>query len=242
MQRKNLSSAYIGTITHYAAHITSALAIASIVAPPSITYLVSVIIGAIIPDIDSDIGLPHRAHTHSLLSVAALVVLTYTDAPAADNSTLGIAIGWVAHILLDLLHGGGVMLLYPLRTYLSIAQLPLQSVTIISTLGLAVGFSSHPAYPAIPSTLPSILAAPVTAIMSVMPPTSLPPTPTSAITYHIPDPYRSISTPATLPPLPTYRPMLSPMHTPTTIAYDCIVNQWGITECNLPPRQNSKTP
>jgi membrane-bound metal-dependent hydrolase YbcI (DUF457 family) len=102
---------------------------------PGRTWMVlGVVLGSILPDIDnlavavatvakqSTVGL-HRTATHSLLMVAAIVVVFYivskvTRQPRWNHLGLGLGVGVLLHVLLDLLIWfNGVALLWPSPTF-----------------------------------------------------------------------------------------------------------------------------
>lgn len=118
--------------THIIGGIALAAAMGPVVAPQMGTemmlYYGVAAIGAILPDIDHPKGwlsqkIPllhypfkvfgHRGATHSLL--AALIIFGVMGAIFGGSViTMGITIGYVSHILLDLLNPRGVPLFYPI--------------------------------------------------------------------------------------------------------------------------------
>ncbi len=71
------------------------------------------VIGAILPDIDYIIGVPHRTFTHSL--VFLLIFLLQKD---KRFKTIGIGI--LSHIILDIITIKGVMLFWPIQFFVSL--------------------------------------------------------------------------------------------------------------------------
>ena len=99
--------------------------------------LLGIVLGNLAPDLDnvavavatltggSDKGL-HRTFTHSLFTVAAIIVLGYvvawlTKRPRWGNLGLGLGIGIIMHVLLDLLIWfNGVQILWPLPSWVNL--------------------------------------------------------------------------------------------------------------------------
>jgi membrane-bound metal-dependent hydrolase YbcI (DUF457 family) len=138
MQRNFSPAAYTATITHYAAHALAGLALVSLVAPLDITTALIAIAAAIIPDIDTDLGLPHRAASHSLIALALVGAGGYRLGIAAA-ALVPFVVGYASHLLVDLMHGNGIMLAYPLRTFVHVAILPVSNITTAAAFVLAIG-------------------------------------------------------------------------------------------------------
>lgn len=99
--------------------------------------LLGIVLGNLAPDLDNVVvavatltggsteGL-HRTFTHSLFTVAAIIVLGYavawiTKRPRWGNLGLGLGIGIVMHVLLDLLIWfNGVQILWPLPSWVNL--------------------------------------------------------------------------------------------------------------------------
>ncbi len=84
--------------------------------------LTACIIGSLIPDIDLVLPLEHRTLTHSLLFVLLISVSYYLISKDKRNS-LGLLVGMLSHLLLDLFSPVGLTLFYPLMTYYSLGGL-----------------------------------------------------------------------------------------------------------------------
>nr|MBD3312170.1 hypothetical protein [archaeon] len=74
-----------------------------------------VIIGAVIPDIDYLINLPHRTITHSLLFIIPACLITWRL--KGKRAGLALLVGLTSHLMLDAATTQGVPLLYPLSNY-----------------------------------------------------------------------------------------------------------------------------
>ena len=76
-------------------------------------------LAALLPDLDTIARVPHRTATHSLAAAALVWIASHHAAPApiADALTWG----YISHIALDLFHGAGVALLWPLPDFMQVA-------------------------------------------------------------------------------------------------------------------------
>ena len=105
--------------------------------PNRMWLLLGIVLGNLLPDADNIAvaaatvaGLPteglHRTFTHSLLFVGAIVILFYVIARLTHNSKwnnlgIGLGIGVVMHILLDLLIWfNGVEILWPIPSWINL--------------------------------------------------------------------------------------------------------------------------
>lgn len=79
------------------------------------------IIGSLIPDIDLILPVEHRTLTHSLLFVF-LVSTSYYLISKDKHNSLGLLVGILSHLVLDLFSPVGLTLFYPLMTYYSIGD------------------------------------------------------------------------------------------------------------------------
>jgi membrane-bound metal-dependent hydrolase YbcI (DUF457 family) len=104
---------------------------------PDRTWLMlGILLGSMLPDADNLVvaaatvaGLPaeglHRTFTHSLFTVAAVIVVFYivrriTGQPRWNNLGIGLGIGILLHILLDLLIWfNGVAILWPIPSWIN---------------------------------------------------------------------------------------------------------------------------
>lgn len=126
-------------------------------------WTASCVLGSILPDIDlptSKIGhrfgfisvlankfCGHRGFFHSLLFLALLLIPFYVWAPAYAWVGIGIVLGGVSHLLLDMLNLRGIALFWPIKKKISIASIELHSmeelvVDIVLGLGLAYSLFS----------------------------------------------------------------------------------------------------
>jgi len=102
-------------------HIAASISLISVlpVTPATITGL---FIGAILPDIDVEgatitrylpkIPVEHRTITHSIL---ALVVVAFFANIVSTQFGVGMAMGYLSHLVLDAMTPTGIPLLYPLN-------------------------------------------------------------------------------------------------------------------------------
>lgn len=74
-----------------------------------------IVIGAVIPDIDYLIGIPHRTITHSLLFIITACLLAWRL--KSKQTSFALLVGLTSHLLLDSVTTKGVPLLFPLNTY-----------------------------------------------------------------------------------------------------------------------------
>jgi len=116
----------VNTLTH--AIIGLAISEALLLSP------LLVVIGAVIPDLDYIIGIPHRGITHSLIFVIlpVLAMLKLKGKRAALALFLGIS----SHLILDSVNPMGVPLLYPFEEYYSFNLIAWDSV--VGNLGLII--------------------------------------------------------------------------------------------------------
>lgn len=75
--------------------------------------LLTTILGAIVPDIDYMLGIGHRTVMHSALFLLVIMILFYKH----RRSVTSFAIGYLSHLILDIITTQGIQLLWPLKTY-----------------------------------------------------------------------------------------------------------------------------
>ncbi len=78
---------------------------------------ITVIIGAIIPDLDCLLGIPHRTVTHSMIFLITLSLLAWRF--KGRKQGLALFVGLISHLMLDSITIMGIPLLYPLNKYFS---------------------------------------------------------------------------------------------------------------------------
>ena len=76
--------------------------------------------GALVPDFDLRVGLPHRGVTHSLLALGLVALLAFHGLPLLV--ALALVGGYGSHLVLDSLTVSGVPLLWPLRFRFKLAR------------------------------------------------------------------------------------------------------------------------
>lgn len=99
--------------THIAAGALSALAAYKLgICTQPIEILAGAIITSKLPDIDQKLPLlRHRGQTHSIICP---ILLYIASGYYSRSLLLGMAIGWISHIIIDLFNGKGIEILYPL--------------------------------------------------------------------------------------------------------------------------------
>lgn len=120
MTRRNFLPAYLDSFTHTLAHALASAAVCAAIGHPNIALATFF---ALLPDIDTIIPIPHRTLTHSLLLAPLLFTSVYLLTLDVGLAILATA-AWASHLFVDLLHGQGVYLLWPLRHTFTIANIP----------------------------------------------------------------------------------------------------------------------
>ncbi|MCI4462598.1 MAG: metal-dependent hydrolase [Caldisericum sp.] len=100
-------------------HIAASISLVSVL-PPTPATITGLFIGAILPDIDVEgatitrylprIPVEHRTITHSILALA--VVMFFANIVSTQFG-VGMAMGYLSHLVLDAMTPTGVPLLYP---------------------------------------------------------------------------------------------------------------------------------
>jgi membrane-bound metal-dependent hydrolase YbcI (DUF457 family) len=75
------------------------------------------IIGGIIPDIDYLVGMEHRAFLHSFLFIGLILAVFVGRSP---KKTISFTIGYLTHLVLDVITPQGIMLLYPWQKFFTL--------------------------------------------------------------------------------------------------------------------------
>lgn len=191
--KKNTTAAYIAQISpqiaHYAAHILAGIAAVSLWYPITPMNATMAIIFALMPDIDTNLEIPHRTATHSIAAIAIIAIGGYSSSGQADEIAISV-IAYASHIATDLFHGIGIQLLWPLSPrFFSIAQIS-----------------------------PAIIAAVAAIIASVIPLTPTPPLAPPPPPTATPTATPTITPTATPTITPTTTPTATPTTTPTPTA------------------------
>lgn len=195
-------------LTHPLAHVSMGLLLTVTICPFEYQYLIVGGLASLLPDFDINIGLPHRAQSHSVLPPLILYVF-YAISP--DKIVLAILAGYVSHLFVDLLHGNGIMLFYPItRTMVSFARVETQYIFYFSIPLLMFAIITPPAEP------------PVTKMFVVPTATAITATPTDFHGMHFTISTRQgdNATPTATPLFDNYRRMFFSTPTPTI--------DWGI--------------
>lgn len=172
-------------LLHPVAHILGGLIAVLLVLPPRPEYLIAAALAGLLPDLDSSIGLPHRAQSHSV-TIIGILYLIYTS---EKDGVLLIAImaGYTSHLFVDLLHGNGIMLFWPAtRRYFSMANFQPSVIAIALVLPLIMLIQTRFERPILVdvmlSTLPELTRT-ATPTRTTTPTRTPPPTKTKAISY-----------------------------------------------------------
>jgi len=128
---------FLQSLAHTTAHALAALAALLLLPYPLSPDLIIITITlGLIPDIDHELQLPHRAITHSLFALFLIYLAAAATAPRFVITAASIA-GYGSHLIIDMLHGlTGVQLLYPLRRRFTLANLQISTILTL-TLTLA---------------------------------------------------------------------------------------------------------
>lgn len=99
-------------------------------------------VGSVLPDVD--LKFKHRKSLHNLLSIAATAIVVYFALPVElfrNTVVLGLTLGWMSHLLLDLITKKGVALFYPISGYFFKLGLCRSDSIACNTLIYAISFA-----------------------------------------------------------------------------------------------------
>lgn len=100
--------------THTACAIASALILSQTMDTPIIDTVCGALCTAMLPDIDQDVKyLRHRGQTHSFIWPMILYMISRCVV-YGKYIVLGMAVGWLSHVIIDLFNGKGCESLWPL--------------------------------------------------------------------------------------------------------------------------------
>lgn len=99
-------------------HLCAGLMAAAICCQYAPHHTIEIVVGALctanMPDIDQDVKLlRHRGQTHSLIWPMILYIVSQYPIQGR-YIVLGMAIGWLSHLICDLLNGKGIEAIWPL--------------------------------------------------------------------------------------------------------------------------------
>lgn len=107
--------------THYITGVLTALIYVHATKAPVDQIVIGAIAGSDLPDIDQYFSaLKHRKVTHSLLFPSLFLGIEYFY---HSGVLLGLVIGWVIHIFMDMMNGKGVCLFYPIKKNFNILDI-----------------------------------------------------------------------------------------------------------------------
>ncbi|MFN3492530.1 MAG: metal-dependent hydrolase, partial [Anaerolineales bacterium] len=128
------------SLVHSIAHMSAGIFAALMVCPPEFQFMLAGAMSALLPDFDVELGLPHRTQSHSLLPPVVLYLFYATE---KEPLLLAVIAGYISHLVVDLLHGNGIMLFFPIRTFVSISNIEPRIIAVVAVL-LAGLFAFRP--------------------------------------------------------------------------------------------------
>lgn len=117
------------SLVHSLAHMSAGVFAALMVCPPEFQFMLAGALSALLPDFDVELGLPHRTQSHSLLPPVVLYLFYATE---KEPLLLAVIAGYASHLIVDLFHGNGIMLFFPLRTFVSIANVEPRIIALVA--------------------------------------------------------------------------------------------------------------
>ncbi len=75
------------------------------------------VLGAIIPDMDYLVRIEHRTFMHSFLFIIIILLIFYRRSP---RKTISFTIGFLSHLMLDVITPNGIMVFYPLQEFFTL--------------------------------------------------------------------------------------------------------------------------
>lgn len=100
--------------THMAIAILSSLIASQYMDTPKFELISGAINTAMLPDVDQKLKcFRHRGMTHSIIIPAVLYMGHRYLSGGAKYIILGLAIGWLSHIIIDMLNGKGAEIFWP---------------------------------------------------------------------------------------------------------------------------------
>lgn len=150
---------------HALAHILAGAGLYLVLTPrtvwvPMPWLIVVAALVALLPDLDSLARVPHRTATHSIAAAALVWWVAHTLGPKEIADA--IAWGYISHILVDLLHGQGVGLAWPLPDHAQVAAASVGTIAALAMLAVWAGFSGDaPVYHLWRTPTPTPAPAPI---------------------------------------------------------------------------------